>query len=129
VRFGNPVADDEVDLESGFLIAPSAMPEAPKAAQPEGEGGEPVGGGEGGGGEEPGDEPSGGGEAPLQKVVDLSFEADRDQLYAAWKPLANLADMAGKVRLSVHAESGKGFDKSKLENGVLEPLREADLIE
>jgi len=37
--------------------------------------------------------------------------------------------LAGKVTVTVHAESEKGFDKSKLQNGVLEPLREADLIE
>lgn len=55
--------------------------------------------------------------------------AGRDQLYTAWNALANLADMAGKISVSVKAESPEGFDKGKLENGVLEPLREADLIE
>ena len=43
--------------------------------------------------------------------------------------MANLADLAGKVTVTVHAEAEKGFDKAKLQNGVLEPLREADLIE
>jgi len=33
------------------------------------------------------------------------------------------------VAVTVHAESQAGFDKSKLNNGVLEPLKEADLIE
>jgi len=33
------------------------------------------------------------------------------------------------VSESLRAESGKGFDRGKLQNGVLEPLREADLIE
>jgi len=37
--------------------------------------------------------------------------------------------MAGKVSVTVHAETEKGFDKNKLRNGVLEPLKEADLIE
>lgn len=37
--------------------------------------------------------------------------------------------MAGKVSVSITAESQQGFDRSKLQNGVLEPLREADLIE
>ena len=36
---------------------------------------------------------------------------------------------AGKVKVTIRAESEKGFDKAKLQNGVLEPLREADLIE
>ena len=64
-----------------------------------------------------------------EKVVQLGFTADRDQLYTAWNALANLADMAGKITVSVRAESDAGFDKSKLQNGVLEPLREAGLIE
>ena len=46
-----------------------------------------------------------------------------------WNAIANLADMAGQVNVTIHAESPAGFDKSKLNNGVLEPLREADLIE
>ena len=37
--------------------------------------------------------------------------------------------MAGKVSVTIHAESAAGFDKGKLNNGVMEPLREADLIE
>jgi len=53
----------------------------------------------------------------------------RDGLFAAWNALANLADMSGKVTVNVHAESEQGFDKSKLQNGVLEPLKEADLIQ
>jgi hypothetical protein len=50
-------------------------------------------------------------------------------LYTAWNAIANLADLAGKVAVSVRAESEKGFDRNKLQNGVLEPLREADLID
>ena len=66
----------------------------------------------------------------IDKTVELTFTADRNQLFnTAWNAIANLADLAGKVTVTVHAESEKGFDKSKLQNGVLEPLREADLIE
>jgi hypothetical protein len=61
--------------------------------------------------------------------VEIAFSADRNQLYTAWNALANLADLAGKVSVTVKAESANGFDKTKLQNGVLEPLREADLIE
>ena len=43
--------------------------------------------------------------------------------------VANLADMAGKVAVTVKAENPDGFDKAKLQNGVIEPLREANLIE
>ncbi|MGI0016076.1 MAG: hypothetical protein ACREBU_21865, partial [Nitrososphaera sp.] len=60
--------------------------------------------------------------------VELVFNADRNQLYTAWQAIANLAEMAGTVAVTVKAESDKGFDQSKLRNGVLEPLEEADLI-
>ena len=43
--------------------------------------------------------------------------------------MANLAEMAGQVIVTVKAEKPDGFDKAKLQNGVLEPLREANLIE
>jgi hypothetical protein len=33
------------------------------------------------------------------------------------------------VAVTIRAESETGFDKAKLQNSVLEPLREADLIE
>jgi hypothetical protein len=50
-------------------------------------------------------------------------------LFTAWNAIANLAYLVGKVKVTIRAESEKGFDKSKLNNGELEPLREADLIE
>jgi len=43
--------------------------------------------------------------------------------------LPKVGQMADTLSITVHAESEAGFDKSKLQNGVLEPLREADLIE
>ena len=64
-----------------------------------------------------------------EREVALSFVADRNDLYAAWNALANLADVAGEVSISARAKPKSGFDKSKLENGVLEPLRELGLIE
>lgn len=64
-----------------------------------------------------------------QKSVEFSFSADRNQLFSAWNAIANLADLAGKVSVTVRADSAAGFDKSKLQNGVLEPLRESDLID
>lgn len=39
------------------------------------------------------------------------------------------SDSINKVKVTIRVESEKGFDKSELQNGVLEPLREADLIE
>ncbi|OFW15717.1 MAG: hypothetical protein A3F70_15730 [Acidobacteria bacterium RIFCSPLOWO2_12_FULL_67_14] len=62
-------------------------------------------------------------------MVEFAFSADRNQLFAAWNALANLADLAGKVSVSVRAETNDGFDRSKLQNGVIEPLKEANLID
>lgn len=136
VRFNKTVGEDEIDLESGFLMMPQAVPVAivpttsetgSTVAVPGTSGGEPPliltpppGG-------VPGASPSAG--AGPQKNVEISFSADRNQLFSAWNAIANLADLAGKVNVTVRAESAGGFDKGKLQNGVLEPLRESDLIE
>jgi len=50
-------------------------------------------------------------------------------LFSAWNAIANLADLAGKVNVTVRADSAAGLDKGKLHNGALELLRESDLIE
>ena len=73
--------------------------------------------------------PSAPGVATALRLVEITFRADRNQLFTAWNALANLADMAGKVSVAVRAESESGFDRSRLQNGVIEPLKEADLIE
>ena len=64
-----------------------------------------------------------------QRSVEINFSADRNQLFSAWNTIANLADLAGKLNVTVRADSAEGFDRSKLQNGVLEPLRESNLIE
>jgi len=136
VRFKVPLADDEIDLESGFLMLPQAIPKPSPVIGPGTVG-------PGGGSTQPA---IGSGETPIppgvvptfppvpprpavDKMVDLTFSANRNGLYTAWNAIANLADLAGKVTLTIHAESENGFDKAKLQNGVMEPLREADLIE
>lgn len=128
VRFATDISEDEVDLDTGFLLLPAAIPEIPVRPVPPSDGGEKGDGDKGGGDKGEGDD-GGGGQVTVQHKVDLSFDADSGQIFGAWKALANLADMAGKVTVTVHAESERGFDKSKLENGVLEPLREAGLID
>ena len=136
-RFGTGVADDEIDLDTGFIMLPSAMPQpalvTTVGAPTEGEGA-------GGGTESPTTSPGvppppgvGPSVTPppiaTEKRIEITFSADRDALFTAWNAIANLADLAGKVNVTLRAESEKGFDKSKLQNGVMEPLREADLIE
>ncbi len=129
VRFNAPVAEDEIDLDTGFIMLPASIPSPAPTPQP------PVGGG---GGQPPVTPPvvGPGGVQPLvtppaqkQTNVHIAFSADRNALFTAWNAIANLADMAGKVQVNVEAESPDGFDKGKLQNGVLEPLREVDLIE
>jgi hypothetical protein len=135
VRSNADVGEDEIDLESGFLMMPQAVPVATPV--PGSTGVVPnVPAGAPGGGEPPlilTPPPSDGQglvtEAGPQKSVEISFSADRDHLFSAWNAIANLADLAGKVNVTVRADSAEGFDKNKLQNGVLEPLRESDLIE
>jgi hypothetical protein len=135
VRFKTPVAEDEIDLESGFLMVPQAIPESAPAAGPgpavvvPGSGPFPPGGGVVPPAVVPLIIPPGPAKPEAERAVEFTFEADRNQLFTAWNAIANLADLAGKVKVTLRAESEKGFDRAKLQNGVLEPLREADLIE
>ncbi|MCA1947578.1 MAG: DUF499 domain-containing protein [Armatimonadetes bacterium] len=148
VRFGVSVADDEIALDTGFIMLPQAVPQTAQPTCPKC-------------GKSPCQcqQPSVPcpkcGKSPCvcvsprvcpkcsqwpcvcsvpprvetEKVVQISFAADRNALYTAWNAAANLADMAGKVNVTLRAESEAGFDKNRLRNGVLEPLREANLIE
>jgi len=132
VCFETAVADDEIDLESGFVMMPQAVPLPLTEPTPTGVTTTPP--------EQTGTQPTGTPStsriptgrplsAATETLVQLSFDADRNQLFTAWNAVANLADMAGKVTVTLRAEKSAGFDKGKLQNGVLEPLREADLIE
>ena len=135
VRFNTVVGEDEIDMDSGFLMMPQVVPVP--APQPATAGAVPT------------SEPGASGTAPAsilnppadfqpgaspadtsaaQRSVEITFSADRNQLFSAWNAIANLADLAGKVNVTVRADSAQGFDRSKLQNGVLEPLRESDLI-
>ncbi len=117
VRFNVPnLQEDEIDLESGFVMLPQSIPA--EAEPPAGPGPIP-----------PGPIPPDGGPTPppapgpieptgSETAVQLQFTANRDELYAAWNAIANLADMAGKVEVSIRAESEAGLDKGKLQNGA-----------
>jgi hypothetical protein len=113
-------------------MAPETIPQQPAAAPSEAQTPLPepaVGPGESVGG--PGASPQrGGATAPsVPVIVEFSFAADRNQLYTAWQALANLADLCGKVAVAVKGAPPQNVDQSKLENGVYEPLREANLID
>lgn len=137
VRFEVGLSEDEIDLDTGFLMMPQSLPVSPTVpatgvVSPAGTGaanvdsvpsaGSPTGSA-GPAGTAPSAVPT------VQRTVEISFAADRNQLFTAWNAIANLADLAGKVNITVRADSAQGFDRTKLQNGVLEPLKESDLIE
>jgi hypothetical protein len=135
VRFNAVVGEDEIDTDSGFLMMPQAVPVPAPSAPTAGVGPTNVPGASGIDPTltltPPAGVPSGGPPSDVsaaQKTVEINFSADRNQLFSAWNAIANLADLAGSVTVTVRADSAEGFDKNKLQNGVLEPLRESDLI-
>lgn len=131
---GRTLAEDEVDFESGFIMVPTAIPEAADApgAVPTEPGvptpspGRPVQPAVPGGA--PASAPGTPG-AGRQSTVRLRFKATRDQLFKAFPAIANLADKSNdrKVTVSVEGTSSEGFDPSWLRNAVEEPLDEADI--
>lgn len=139
IAFERPVSADEIDLDSGFLILPRALPEpaapggAPTPAQT-------LQGIAATGGEV--QQPTGAGDAPPIPGADpppvpgaagdvaISFTARSDKLYEAWQALANLADLAGQITISATAANPAApLDPAKLEHNVLEPLRELGLLD
>ena len=58
----------------------------------------------------------------------ISFTSDRDKLFDAWRALANLADLTGRITISAKAASTDPLDRNRLEHAVLEPLRELGLL-
>ena len=140
VAFERPVSADEIDLDSGFLILPRALPE-PAAAGGGPESAQTVQGIAATGGEVrqttgPGDDPPPlpgtdppPGPGPAGDVA-ISFTAGSGNLYEAWQALANLADLAGQITISAKpANPAAPLDPAKLEHNVLEPLRELGLLD
>ncbi|HXG33905.1 MAG TPA: hypothetical protein VNJ11_11105 [Bryobacteraceae bacterium] len=129
VAYQKEIAEDEVDLESGFLIAPTAIPEAPAAGTPVDTGAST------GSGVTPPPVGPGADVAPpqapptLKTRIALAFEATREQVFKAFPAIANLADRSdgGRVKLRVEGTSASGFDAAWLRNAVEEPLDEADI--
>jgi hypothetical protein len=135
VAFDRVMADDEVDLENGFLMVPSAIP----AATPP-----PAGGGETGGGvptlgaappapspgpQPPGLGPASGGKPSVRTAVRVSFPASRDDVFKSFQAIANLADKSdgGKINIVVDGQATSGYDPNWLRNAVEEPLDEASI--
>ena len=131
VVLGQPLSEDEVDFESGFLIMPSAVPEAvaettqpPIAIKETGQSSTVEATREGSTTATTGVGPASG-----RQTAGYSFEATREQVFKAFQAIGNLADKSdgGKVSIQVRGTSQEGFDPSWLRNAVEEPLEEADL--
>jgi hypothetical protein len=136
IVFGNPVSEDEIDFDSGWLVMPVALPAAPQAPQPPSQVHEQAGGAAPVTGGQPGVQPGGpaSGQASGQsdtkpKVVSFKFRATRDQVFKAFPAIANLADKSdgGQIAVQVEATSQNGFYPTWLRNAVEEPLDEADV--
>jgi hypothetical protein len=133
VVLGRPLAEDEVDLESGFLMLPAAVPDTASTPGPGTISVAPApsvpapGVAEGPGGVL-GPTPSVAG-ITHQRTVRLKFKATRDQIFKAFPAIANLADKSDdrKVTIDIEGESSAGFDPSWLRNAVQEPLDEANI--
>jgi Protein of unknown function (DUF499) len=131
---GRTLAEDEVDVDSGFIMLPAAVPEAvaaPGASPPAlvvpapspGTAAQPGG---------PGETSFPATGAPPQKrqcTLRLRFKATRDQVFKAFPAIANLADKSddSKVTVDVEGTSSEGFDPLWLRNAVEEPLDEANI--
>lgn len=142
------LSEDEVDLDSGFLIVPAGIPDpAPTmvvggvgsgsaggdgstvASWPEAnvvEGGNDGGAGAGigiGGTGDMGVKPK------LRTGISITFSASRDDVFKSFPAIANLADKSdgGKISIFVEGKSTGGFDGNWLRNAVQEPLEEADI--
>jgi hypothetical protein len=133
VVYGRSFDPSEVDFETGFLIAPAALPLPPQPVivtptpelSPTPNVEPPAPGGTG----LPALTPPSPSPGPVsQNAVRLSFKADRDKLFAAWNALANLADEAGEISVEITAIKPSGFDRTWLRNAVYEPLEEADIM-
>ena len=135
VAFERPLAADEIDLDAGFLILPRALPEADAPVEPAStipaDGAAPASGGEVRQPTDPGAAPPPDPPPPpgADREVAISFTADRDKLFDAWRALANLADLTGRITISAKAASADPLDRNRLEHAVLEPLRELGLLD
>ena len=130
-----PLADDEVDFDTGFLMVPSAVPEITPIPIPE----IPTGKREvPSTGTEPQTQPTepevgpttaGGGITDRLKRISLVFTAIRDQVFKAFPAIANLADKSDdeKVKIRIEGTATDGYDPSWFRNAVGEPLDEADI--
>jgi hypothetical protein len=125
-RIGIDLTEDEIDLSAAVIVLAEAIEvEAPphEAIPP----GAPLPPGPVPPGPTPPDfvpsEPG-----PTRTSVRLRLRMTRQQLYASFNAIGNLAEAAGSIHVTVEADKLDGFDPVWLRNAVLEPLDEADVV-
>ena len=127
-QIGTDLPEGKVDLRSAFIVLPQAIEtELPPTPEPIGPPPsdvtptptEPGGVSVGITPQPPGAEP--------QTTVRLTMRMTRQQLYASFNAIGNLAEAAGSIRMKIEAQKLDGFDPAWLRNAVLEPLDEADV--
>ena len=132
VQIGVAVPADSIEPAAAFLIVPEAIeseapPPAPTPDQPQ----PAVGGATPSTGPTivaPGaTHPTPGAGSDRHTTVRLAMRLTRREIFASSNALANLADKAGGIQVTVEAEKADGFDPAWLRNAVLEPLEEADV--
>jgi hypothetical protein len=126
-RIGVDLPEGEVDLSSAFIVLPQAiereplpLPELIGPSPPDVAPAPP----------EPTDvsvDTAPPPDAEPQTTVRLSMRMTRQQLYASFNSIGNLAEAAGSIHMTVEAQKLDGFDPTWLRNAVLEPLDEADV--
>jgi hypothetical protein len=133
-RIGQTVREDEIDMSAAFIVLPQAVqtetPPPPSPGPPSaGPSAQPVptslSGPPLGTTPPPGLTPPTPGVSPTS--VRLAMRMTRQQLYASFQAIGNLAETAGSIRVTVEADKPSGFDPAWLRNAVLEPLDEADV--
>jgi len=136
VRIGVELPEDEIDPAAAFIVMPAAIAgpaSTPPPTPVPGGGPQPSvvtpASGTGGITTEGVPAPPGGAGVSRPTTIRLSLRMARQQLYASFNAIGNLAEKAGTVRMMVEAEKTDGFDPAWLRNAVLEPLQEADVLE
>ena len=122
-QIGVDLSEGKVDLRSAFIVLPQAIEtEVPTPPTPPGTVEVPPG---------PGPQPPIPPPTPppvtAQTTIRLTMRMTRQQLYASFNAIGNLADAAGSIRMKIEAQKLDGFDPTWLRNAVLEPLDEADV--
>jgi len=121
------VSAEEIDLESGYILIPDCIvePEMPSGAQIQPT---PVTTTS----EEalqtsPPASIQQSGSIGIVRKISIELSATKQLLYKTFNALGNLAEKAGSIRISIHAEKSEGFERNWLRNAVKEPLEEGGI--